>query len=47
MNCWLKTRRECGLEESKKATCSCVRVARCASMRSLSSLDREEGPLLM
>ncbi len=45
MNCWCKTRRrrECGWEGSKTAACSCVRVVRCASMRSLSSLGTEEG----
>jgi hypothetical protein len=29
------------------ATCSCVIVVRCTSMRSFSSLEREEGSLLM
>jgi hypothetical protein len=41
LNCWCKTRRrrESGWERSEMATCSCVRVARCESMRSVSSLE--------
>jgi hypothetical protein len=48
VNCWCKTRRrrECGWEGSETPAC-CVRVVRCASMRSLSSLDTVEGSLLM
>jgi hypothetical protein len=49
VNCSCKTRRgrECGWEGSKTATCSCMRVVRCTLMRSFSSLEREEGSLLV
>ncbi len=49
MNCSCKKRRreEWEWEGSKEATCSCVRVVKCASIRSWSSVVKEERSLLM
>ena len=48
MNCSCRTRRreEWGWEGSTEATCSCVRVVKCAPIRLWSSVVKEERWLL-